>query len=172
MGSERGVGRRVLVIVLSIAVGLGVVLVVGVLVSAVVGERGAVAHNQLGVVTSNGTVSVVTCRSQGIGLVELQAGANEGPLVWSAQLRSGTARQSVEISAQAPSGYRVTARGLPLEPGRNYAIRQADDGEQRLLADSYLVFKPRQLTPGRAYLGDGKSVLTHQWMSAPARCGR
>lgn len=155
-----------------IIIGLGVVLVVGVLVSAVVGERGAVVHDELAVVTSNGTISVVTCRSQGIGLLELQAGATEGPLVWTAQLRTGTARQRVEISDQAPSGYRVTARGLPLEPGRTYAIRQADDGEQRSLADTYLVFKPSQLTPGQAYLGDGKYVPTHEWLSSSIQCGR
>lgn len=138
-----------------VVAGLLAVLAIGAALSIVLGDP-AIPDHRAGLTMSDGQLAIVTCPGEGLSKVEIQRGAEDGPLVWAAA-SEGPSADSVLVERR-PEGFMVSKADLPLQTKSTYAVRDILDAKGNPLITSYLVFEPSQISSGFVTFTNGARV--------------
>jgi hypothetical protein len=132
------------------------VLIVGVGVSWVMREPSTLKGESIGVAMIDGTPTVVSCRSGGIGSAAVASGSSpSSPAVWSATT-TGVAASAKPI-VDSVQGYDVRSSAV-VEPGSTYSLTELTSGSGVNNLGSIVTFNPVDIPEGEVLTGDGKTI--------------
>src|SRR5579859_1556922 len=121
------VGKRIAVTILCVVVGLVLILLIGIGLSGVLGEP-APLSSKVGVARTGGHLVVYGCTDDGIGSIEIQAGAKPGGrLLWSAVKNAGAPGSRTIALDASVAGYSVRGTVAVDVAGQVLALRAITD---------------------------------------------
>ncbi len=169
----RSPGKRITVIaviVVGVLAGVAVILLVGVVLSAVLGESSP-PTTKVGIAMTGGRLVVYGCEDDGIGSAEIQAGRQPGgALVWSAAKEPGATGLRMLSLGSSTAGYAIRGSGLLPGDDRVLALRSITDSHGVSIDGTYLVFRPAQLSEGTIIASSGQAEPLSRWLEKVRLC--
>ena len=144
---------------------LAVSLVVGVVVSGVMGEPKRSSPDHVAIGVQHGHLVLFACLDSGVGSARVSTGAGSGSTVWSIRLGAGPSSQIVPIN-DAAAGYEVTGRAIGVDSDNEFNLNNLTDPAGNPLLVTVVVFKPSRITPGWVVPARGRPQPVGEWTAA------
>lgn len=151
-----------------VVVGILGVLIAGAGVSWVLREPSILKGESIGVAVIEGTPTVVSCRSGGIGSAAVASGSSpSSPAVWRATM-TGVAASVVPI-VDSVQGYDVWSDTV-VESGNTYSLTELTSATGVNNLGSIITFDPVDIPEGEVLTGDGKTMSISEFSDRTAGC--
>ncbi len=151
-----------------VVAGLLGVLIVGVGVSWLMSEPSSLKGEAIGIAMIDGTPTVVSCRTGGIGTAQVVAGGSpDSPPIWRATT-TGIAAATVPI-AESVQGYDIQSNAVVV-PGTTYSLSDLTSGTGVNNLGSIVPFDPGDIPEGNVLTGDGKTMSMPEFVSRTTGC--
>jgi hypothetical protein len=166
----RSSGKTIAAIAAGVLAGIAVILLVGIVLSAVLGESSP-PTTRVGIAMTGGRLVVYGCEDEGIGSAEIQVGRQPGgALAWSAAKEPGATGLRMLPLGSTAAGYTIRGSGLEPRDDRVLALRSITDSRGESIDGTYLVFRPARLSEGTIIASSGRAESLSRWLEKVRTC--